>query len=232
VAIFAFILEDKKNHQVVSFITNNFTDFFEEKGKEQFLHPDLRHDVGHYSIENKFSPYISLKAFVESVIDTKTHAFNHEEFEDEYGNEIEDAASTAALEYLNALPLIECRMLLEEAGYPNACTALLSSFQFDDYEGVEDPEVVSISDVGDGNIFIQYRFNLLSVRFEGIVPTKGYFSKPDMFDRYFLNVTSRETDTEIDSYPRIYFDASIIFDRKNEEVLSVSIDSATLRYRV
>lgn len=224
-------LDHVKNSCPISFISNNSSDFFEIKDGESFLHPHLLSDVTQEKIKNKFLPYVSLKAFVESIIDTKTHAFNHQEFKDEHGDEFESVAADAAITYLNSLSPYDCKNSMVRAGYPVACISLVSSFRFEDYEGVEDPDVIHISDVGDDKVFIKYQFNLLTVSFKGIVPTEGYFSEKEAFDKFFLNVSDEGINTEIESFPRVYYEASIIFNRVTKVVSSVSIDSATIRYR-
>lgn len=228
-------LKSKKNQRRLCFVTGNSNDFFENKNnstdKSVTLHSDLVRDIAENEIENQFQLYVSLKAFVDENIDKTIHDFNHEEFRDSYGDLLEESVCGIAIEYLNGISVQEFRSIFSVAGYPRTCMNLVDDFIFQDFEGVEDPEIVRFSKIADGKIFIEYRFNLLTVIFNGKISRDNYFENKVLFDKYFQNINHDDAVITIESFPRIYFDASIIFDPVLVDIVNVSIDDAAVRFR-
>ena len=222
-------LKQRNDSHKVAFITNNVSDFFEIKKEEIFLHKDLLEDLIQYDVKNDFLLYTSLKNFIDANIEPVIHNFNHEEFIEKYGDLLESSASDYAIDYLNNLPIQSCRELLEEANYPSICTKQIERMYFDDFQGVEDPEVLNFKKASENTIYIEYTFNLLSVEIRSTVLTNDYFSNKTAFDKIFMNIETNGNETYICDYPRIYYDATIIFNTKNEEIETFSIDSVRIR---
>jgi len=118
---------------------------------------------------------------------------------------------------------------LENAELPRRCARAIRSFTVQDYEGVENPEVVSLSALAGGSLYFQYRFNLLTAMYTVEVSTKDYMANIDEFDEEFINIDIQERLTKMQNFCRIDFDASLTFNPQSDEFTSVSIDRAVPR---
>jgi hypothetical protein len=65
-----------------------------------------------------------------------------EEFVDKWGCHMEKAAADAAIEALRSLSLSSMHTFLNAAGIPSECLEPIQRFSVEDFEGLEDPEVI------------------------------------------------------------------------------------------
>lgn len=217
------------NTEQLVFINANSNDFFKMDSTELEMHADLVADLSKEGFSGALKPFLSLKDFADAEIDKDLHSIRHEEFEERRGSEMEELAAGAAIDYLQQMPLQAAQDFLEEAEVPGRCARVIRSFTVEDFEGVEDPEVLSLSLLTGGDLYVQYRFNLLTVIYTVEVSTEDYLTNIHEFDDEFVNIYPQERLTRMETFRRIDFDASFTFDKKLEVFISVSIDRAVPR---
>lgn len=228
-SLLSHLKEMHANRGDLVFINANSHDFFRTDGTTLKLHADLEADLSKVGFTGTLRPFLSLKDFADAEIDKVLHSINHEEFEERFGSEMEDLASDTAIDYLQQMGLPAAQELLEDADLPRRCARAIRSFTVDDYEGVEDPEVLSLSALTAESLYVQYRFNLLTVMYTVEVSTEDYLANVDEFKEEFINIDVQGRLTQMQTFRRIDFDASLAFDPKSEDFTSVSIDRATPR---
>lgn len=211
------------------FINANSSDFFRTEGTALKLHSDLEADLFRQGFAGTVRPFTSLKDFADGEIDKVLHSIKHEEFEERFGAEMEDLAAETAVDYLQQMALPAAQELLEDADLPRRCARAIRSFTVEDAEGVEDPEVVALSALTGGSLYVQYRFNLVTVMYAVEVSTEDYLANIDEFDDEFINVEVQDRLTRMETFRRIDFDASLTFDPTSGEFTSVSVDRAAPR---
>ena len=213
------------------FINANAHDFFDKTTNPIELHPHLLEDLSEYSADLKIVLFKSLKDFIDQEVDLALHSVKHDDFEEENGNEMEELASRAAERYLQDMPLNEMQSFLEAADIPKHLVREIRSFSVEDFEGIEDPEVISLTGLKDGSLYIGYRFNLLTVRYTVTVDLDVYLSRKEEFDEYFLNMTLEDRSASLELFRRCDFEASLAYRQDLTEFTSVSIDDASMRRR-
>ncbi|MFZ2855154.1 MAG: PIN domain-containing protein [Rhodocyclaceae bacterium] len=228
-SLLSFMKEKYAGPEDLIFINANANDFFKAEPTGTTLHPDLEADRVREGIAGNVRPFLSLKEFADAEIDRVLHSIKHEEFEDRLGNEMEELAAEAAISYLQQMPLPDGQKFLEDAELPRRCARALRSFSVEDYEGVEDPEVLSLSALAGGVLYVQYRFNLLTVMFTAEVSTDDYLASRDEFDEEFINIDVQERITQMQTFRRIDFDASFTFNPGLNEFTSIAVDQAVPR---
>ena len=211
------------------FINANSHDFFDKAAGGVSLHPQLKEDLSEHGLQVEIAPYKSLREFIGSAVDLALHSVRHEQFEDEHGHEMEELSSRAAERYLQEMSLTDMHSFLEAGGVPRNLARLLRSFSAEDNEGVEDPEVTSLSGLNDGSLYIGYTFNLLTVLYTVTVDLDAYLLHREEFEDYFLNTTFEDRSVTLELYRRCDFEASLAYRQDRAEFISVSIDRASLR---
>lgn len=228
-SLLEYLRTKHSNRGELVFINANSHDFFRTDSTELKLHPDLEVDLSKGGFDGILRPFNSLKDFADAKIDKVLHSIKHEEFEERFGDEMERLAADEAIDYLQKMSLPATQEFLEEAELPRRCARAIRSFEVEDFEGVEDPEVLSLSPLMGGSLYVRYRFNLLTVIFTVEVSTEDYLGNLDEFDEEFINVDVQDRLVQMQMCRRIDFDASISFEPKSEEFISVSIDRAVPR---
>ena len=217
------------NRGELVFINANSNDFFRTDPAGLKLHADLEADLSKAGFSGTFRPFTSLKDFADAEIDKVLHSIRHEEFEERLGSEMEDLAADAAIDYLQQMSLPVAQNFLEDAELPRRCARAIRAFTVEDHEGVEDPEVLSLSTLSDGSLYVQYRFNLLTCMYTVEVSTEDYWANVDEFNEEFINIDVQERLVQMQTFRRVDFDASLAFEPSSDEFTSVSIDRAVAR---
>lgn len=217
------------NRGELAFINANSNDFFRTDSTGLNLHADLESDLSKAGFTGVFRPFTSLKDFADTGIDKILHSIRHEEFEERLGNEMEELAADAAIGYLQQMSLPVAQEFLEDADLPRRCARAIRTFTVEDHEGVEDPEVLSLSSLSGGSLYVQYRFNLLTVMYTIEVSTEDYLANVDEFNEEFINIELQERLVQMQTFRRIDFDASLAFEPNSDDFTSVSIDRAVAR---
>lgn len=145
-----------------------------------------------------------------------------DEFQEEHSREMEECVARAAIEHLEGLSVAAVREFLAANDIPEACLAAINSFEVEDFEGVEDLEIVS-NRGEDGCIVFLCAFDLLSVFWTVEVPTHVYHANAAEFDRYYLNAEVKTTNTSMQALQRCYFEVEVPFHRAREEFSEATI---------
>lgn len=228
-SLLEYLKDEHSNLAEIIFINANSTDFFQKDSAELKLHADLKADLCQAGFSGTFRPFTSLKHFADEEIDKVLHSINHEEFEERLGSEMEELVAEAAIDYLQQMLLSAAQEFLEEAALSRRCARAIRTFMAEDFEGVEDPKVRSLSPLSDGSLYVQYQFNLLTVIFTVEVSIEDYLTNIDEFDEAFINIDLHERVAQMQTFRRIDFDASLTFEPASDEFTSVSIDRAVAR---
>lgn len=153
-------------------------------------------------------------------------------FEEKWSDKMEEAASAAALEYLEKLALPSVRNLLTAAGIHSGCLTSIQHFSVEDYEGLEDPEVISVAEREDTTLAVSYSFDLLSVVWTVAIPSADYLATSTDFDEYFLNVVVDGETTSMQVIQRCYFESELLFNPETEEFMGASITLSGVKRRI
>lgn len=221
--------DEHSNRGELVFINANSSDFFRTDSTGLKLHADLEADLSKAGFSGTLRPFTSLKDFADTGIDKILHSIRHEEFEERLGSEMEELAANAAIDYLQQMSLPAAQEFLEDAELPRRCARAIRTFTVEDYEGVEDPEVLSLSPLSGGSLYVRYQFNLLTVMYTVEVSTEDYLANVDEFNEEFINIDVQERLVQMQTFRRIDFDASLAFEPKSDEFTSVSVDRAVAR---
>ena len=147
----------------------------------------------------------------------KNIAFDDEQLEtfmDDHSHEIDEALTHAAIDYLSSVPVNTACSFLRGNGVPDACLEPIIRFKVEDFEGVEDLDVISNTRVEEGGILFTIEFELRAVIWTVSVPTSVYVINTTSFDAHFMNVEAMaDGHTTMALVQRIYFEAKLTFDR-------------------
>ena len=144
-------------------------------------------------------------------------------FIDDWGHELERAASQAAIEYLEDASNSPIEKFLGAAGVSIDCLRAIQSFSAEDFEGVEDPEIYSSEQLHGGNIKLGYYFQLLSVIWTIEVSEQNYIANELDFDKHFINIETAGGKVSMETMQRCHFKIDVIFNRESEEFTDVNL---------
>lgn len=156
---------------------------------------------------------------------------DRETFLDTWGNELESMGSEAAIAALGSLPLPSMRGFLRAEDIPENCLAAIVSFSVEEYEGVEDLELISTEIIEPSQIRIEYFFLLLTLVWTVEVSEHDYHQHGHDFREHFINVSEDDGVASMELVQRCYFKAATVFDRDRAEFSDVSITSSAIRPR-
>lgn len=154
-----------------------------------------------------------------------------ETFEDEHSHEMEQNVARVAINHLENITIASLRDFLKASDIPEACLAPISAFTVEDFEGVEDFEVISNKRGEDEEIAFLCAFDLLSVFWTIEVPTAVYKSNVAEFQQHFLNIEIAPAVTTMQVIQRCYFEAELVFHQKQEEFADASIKLTAVHRR-
>ncbi len=152
-----------------------------------------------------------------------------EKFEEEWSREMEETASAAALEYLEGLTLPSVREFLAAADISPSYLESIQRFSVEDFEGLEDTDVISVAQREGTTVAVSYSFDLLSVVWTVEIPSTEYLARAADFDEHFLNVAANGETTSMEVIQRCYLEAELLFDRETGEFTSASITLAGVK---
>lgn len=161
-----------------------------------------------------------------SLFEKQKTALNNDQLEkfiESWGDDIEKAAAHAAIESLETLSLPSMHMFLKASGVPPECLVPIQNFSVEDFEGVEDPEIISAEKVDNSKLMIKYFFNLLTVIWTIEVPEESYHLNEMEFHNHFMNITVDKGVATMEIMQCCYFKANMAFDQEQEEFLDTSI---------
>lgn len=146
-----------------------------------------------------------------------------EEFIDKWGDDLEHAASEAAIECLESASDSPIQRFLGAVGVPLKCIKTIQNFSATDFEGVEDPEIYSSEQLNDENIKLGYYFELLSVVWGIQVLKENYHAHKMDFDSHFYNQELKDEMVHMEAFQRCLFKADVIFNPEKEEFTDIKI---------
>lgn len=146
-----------------------------------------------------------------------------EAFGERWGDALEEVAAASAVEYLERLKLDAVRHFLESSDVPMELLVPIRAHSVEDFEGLEDSELLSARERADATVAVLYAFDLLSVVWTLIVPSSSYRLRPGDFDENFMNVEDDGTTTKVQLIQRCYFEAELMVDVCSETVTLASI---------
>jgi hypothetical protein len=152
-----------------------------------------------------------------------------EHFLDTWGNELESMGSEATIAALGSLPFPRMRGFLRAADIPEHCLAAIVSFSVEDFEGVEDLELISTEIIEPDQIRIEYFFQLQTLIWTVEVSEADYHQHGPDFQEHFINVSEEDGVASMELVQRCYFKAVTVFDRDRAEFSDVSITSSAIR---
>ena len=152
-----------------------------------------------------------------------------ESFEEKWSQDMEGEASAAAVEYLTRLTVTSVREFLAANDIDPGRLTSIQRFSVEDFEGLEDPEIISAQEIEGAMIDVTYSFDLLSVIWTVEISTTDYLAGSADFDEHFLNVEINGATTSMQMIQRCYFEAVLAFDQKTEKFSHVSINLAGVK---
>lgn len=150
-------------------------------------------------------------------------------FLETWGGQLESMGSDATIAALESFSLPRVRRFLDAADIPDHCLEAIESFSVEDFEGAEDLELMSTEILDDGQIKIEYFFQLQTLIWTVAVSPDAYRQHAIDFREHFLNVTEEGGSVSMDLILRCYFKAVTLFDQKEREFSDVSITSSAIR---
>lgn len=154
-----------------------------------------------------------------------------EHFLDTWGNELESMGSEATIVALGSLPLARMRGLLRAADIPEHCLEAILGFSVEDFDGVEDLELISTEIIEPNQIRIEYFFQLQTLVWTVEVSEDDYHQHGHDFRDHFTNVSEEDGIASMELVQRCYFKAATIFDQDRGEFSEVSITSSAIKPR-
>jgi hypothetical protein len=167
-----------------------------------------------------------------SALDKRKPVLTEEErelFLEAWGEKLESMGSDATIATLAHLSLPRVRHFLKAADIPEHCLEAIESFSVEDFEGVEDLELISTEVLDNGQIRIEYFFQLQTLIWTVAVSSDAYRQHATDFLEHFISTNEEGALVSMDLIQRCYFKAVTLFDQKHEEFSDVSITSSAIR---
>lgn len=146
-----------------------------------------------------------------------------DEFIENWGYDMEKAAAHAAIESLETLSPPLMHEFLKASRVSSELLGSIQNFSVEDFEGVEDPEVISIETIDDSKLVIKYFFNLQRVIWKIEVPEEVYCLNAMEFQKNFMNIYVENGVASMEIMQHCCFKADMTFDQQKEKFLEVSI---------
>jgi hypothetical protein len=140
---------------------------------------------------------------------------------DETSSDIEAAVGRAALEHLEQLQPSSVSWFLDEED--SSDFPAIKSFEVEDFEGVEDLEVLDNRAGGDGAVVLACAFDLLSVIWTVRVDEGDYLKLAPAVRNRFLNVETSEGMVTFQTVQRCYFECDFVYAPLTVDFLSAKI---------
>lgn len=164
----------------------------------------------------------SMPAGVEKTANTLSDT-QIEEFLDTWGNDLESHASHFAIEHLESLPQRSMTQFLIASEVNSDLLNEIQSFSVEDFEGVEDPEILSMKTLEGSLLEIDYFFNLRSVAWTIKINKSCYESQTIAFKEHFAIGLESDDTVNLCHVQRCYFRINLNFDNNLTEFIDSSI---------
>jgi class 3 adenylate cyclase len=150
-------------------------------------------------------------------------------FVDEFGHEMESAAGDAAMVLLEGLSLPKLREMLAVSEIAPELLEPIDGFTLEDFDGVEDPEVISAEKDGSDRLRIDLFFSLHCIIWTVTMPEDRLRDHEDEYARHFMNIDVTDGTASLELVQRIYFRVTLGFDGELKEFTDTAFRSAAVR---
>lgn len=205
----------------VAFITNNKSDFFKAKNNPVKFNDDLESDIKNLELKAKIIPYKSLFDFVNDKADKIVDSVNKYEILDRLEGFLIDATE----DHISVMRNEEISDLLNAKVFSEKITSVLN-IEADIFEGLEDPDVKSVSSISKENVYINCYYEMRRV---DIIITidkieyKQYADELESIDSFY-NIELDDDIVKLSFIVRLYIDASLEYDIKTDEASNLTIE--------
>lgn len=213
----------------VAFVTENSSDFFDNKSESIQFYKDLLNDLRNAKVANRFLLFRNLRQFVDTNKIITSDGIDRERLIAELLPTIESSAEDAAIDYLNGLSTAATQSLFSTAGFSPQAVPLLLAANWEIFEGTEDAQILSAELLDKDKAYVSYDFNLRNVTSYWNVRAVDFLQNKKAFDDAFWNVKIDSEIVHAETVARCYFKSSFIIDLAKLEIMESSIDSAWLR---
>jgi len=214
----------------IVFLNQNSKDFYTDRGDVRKLHGDLQEDIERLGITANFIIYDSVKSFIDSQESGYAHDIDWTGFYEEHNGTLDSAVGEEAINHLDSRPLEEIKGLLSSAGYDQRMLDAAFEASFEDWEGVEDSEILNMRKVQpySSDVFVDYKFDFRMLFVKLLMTHSHYYS-----DKYYID-SQGEADlsddiVEVELLVRTDLTASVIFNPEDDVVSSVEINKIAFR---
>jgi pimeloyl-ACP methyl ester carboxylesterase len=151
-------------------------------------------------------------------------------FYEEHNGTLDSVAGEEAINHLDSRPLEEIKGLLSSAGYDQRMLDAAFEASFEDWEGVEDSEILNMRKVqpDSSDVFVDYKFDFRMLFVKLLMTHSHYYS-----DKYYID-SQGEADlsddiVEVELLVRADLTASVIFNPEDDVVSSVETNKIAFR---
>jgi hypothetical protein len=128
-----------------------------------------------------------------------------DDFVEEWGSEMEDEGALAVVMSLTRFSLDKMAGFLESAGVAAGLLKEVSRFSVEDFEGVEDLELMRAEERPDGNTDVEFFLRMLTIVWTLEMPAESYAARADAISDEFLNVELVGDTARMEFIHRAYF---------------------------
>ncbi|AKC80647.1 hypothetical protein XB05_19325 [Xanthomonas arboricola] len=120
------------------------------------------------------------------------------------------------------------RSFLAASDAAEECLAPIRAVTVEEFEGLEDPEILSAQEE-QGTITVSFGFELLTVVWTVEVAYADYRANAAAFEEHFMNIETKGETTRMETMQRCYFEADLTLNQLAGEFTSVSIALAGVK---
>lgn len=120
------------------------------------------------------------------------------------------------------------RDFIRVEGIPSHCLEAIQDFSVEDFEGLEDLEIISTSVVDPDKIEIEYFFRMQMLIWTVEVSANAYRQYEADFLEHFMNETDKGATVSMELVQRGYFRAETVFDQEQKALSDIVITSSAI----
>lgn len=151
-----------------------------------------------------------------------------DQFLDEWGPELEGRGSEATIAALGRFSLPKVRDFIRMEGIPSHCLEAIQDFSVEDFEGIEDLEIISTNVVHPETIEIEYFFRMQMLIWTVEVSADAYRQYEADFRENFMNEKDNGATVSMELVQRGYFRAEATFDQEQKAFSDIVITSSAI----
>lgn len=205
----------------VAFISNNKHDFFKMNAGEPEFNDDLLRDIAKREVKANIKPYLNVYDFVRKNVDKTLHSIDRGRLLDD----IEEFLQYETELYLNSMSNSDLSELLGAKIFNEKLTPIIG-VSSDIFEGLEDPEVISVKELSGDSVYVESSFEMRRVDLEVMIDPIDYKVNADEIDSInsIYNVEIDEDYVRLSFVLRICVSGSFEYDPKEGSADNFSVD--------